>query len=85
MASVYDKVRSVNSREDLIAFVRALRDDFKDNPQEWENDTLAFYLDAMAAWIEDMDGVYKNIGEQPPTEPSWQVVAKILLAAKAYE
>ncbi len=46
---------------------------------------LAWQLSAMASWIEDMDGYYKNIGELLPQTPSWRTLADILYASKMYE
>jgi hypothetical protein len=28
---------AIDSREDLVTFVRALRQDLRDNPESWEN------------------------------------------------
>ena len=58
-----EAVGTVRSRPDCAAFVRTLLGDLKDNPDEWENTTLEDYLEAVAAWIEDMPGYYKNEGK----------------------
>jgi len=76
---------SIHSREDFIAFVNALSKDFQDNPDEWENDNIGRYLEALAAWTHDMDGLYHNTGETPPTDVNWKFIAQLLLAAKIYE
>ena len=38
-------------------------------PEEWENRDLPSYLEAIAAWVDDMDGYYRNLGEDSPTSP----------------
>ena len=90
MSVVTDKLvgESTNvivSRDDLVAFVRRLRCDLLENRDAWENSTLDSYLEAMAAWIEDSDGYYRNMGQPVPQTPSWKTLADILLAAKVYE
>ena len=52
---------------------------------DWENPTLDRYLEALAAWIHDMPGYFKNQHIEEPREPSWRLVATILHAAKTYE
>jgi hypothetical protein len=84
-SSLDEQVETVQSREDLAGFVRDLVNDLRTRPGEWENDRLDTYLEAVAAWIEDMDGYYQNRGEAAPQEPSWKLLGEILLAAKSYE
>ncbi len=76
---------SVGSRHALAAFVRALLRDMRESPDTNENRDLGSYLEAMAAWIEDMDGYYADRGEPLPEQPSWRTVAEILAAAAVYE
>ena len=82
---VDEAVKHIRSRDDFVAFVRALRRDFQDNPSAWENDTLTSYLDALAAWVEDMDGYLDHAGEKNAQHPSWKHLAESLLAARVYE
>ena len=77
--------RAVRSREDLAEFVRRLAHDLKQRPEEWENVDLGDFLEAMSAWVDDMDGFYKNRGEAVPTQPDWMTFAEILEAARIYE
>jgi len=80
-----EQVDSIRSREDFVLFVRSLLRDFEDNPNNWQNDDLKSYLDAIAAWVDDMDGFYQNQGEPVPLQLDWKVLGQILLAAKFYE
>ena len=77
--------KSIQSREDFVAFVKALTKDLRDNPQTWENRTLEQFIEAIAAWVEDLDGYYINQGKPVPKQPDWRVVSDILMAAKMYE
>lgn len=82
---LHDIVENVKTKEELIQFIHHLRKDLLANEEEWENVSLADYLDAMAAWMEDMDGYYKNTGQPIPEQASWKTLADILFAATMYE
>lgn len=75
----------VASRGDLVSFIRMLAEGLKREPVLWENTDLKRFLEAMAAWIEDVDGFFLNSGERVPENPTWKLVAQILAAAAAYE
>ena len=75
----------VKSREDFVEFVGALITDLFANKHEWENDRLDSYLEAISAWVQDMDGYYLNANKSLPENINWNVIAQIFLAAKYYE
>lgn len=79
------RVESVESREDFAVFVRDLLRNFEERPESWENRDLGSFLDAAAAWTEDMDGYFQNSGGQTPEQPDWRTFARILMAARMYE
>jgi DNA polymerase III delta prime subunit len=62
-----------------------LRQDLSAHPEEWENKTLGDFLDALSAWVEDMDGYYQNNSRAMPESLDWKNIAEMLLAAKYYE
>lgn len=76
---------AIQSREEFVTFVRNLSTDFRDNNVTWENITVERYLEALAAWANDMDGYYKNKGEVAPDDINWNFIAQLLIAAKVYE
>lgn len=82
-----EQVEAIQTREDLVAFVRALLADLVENADkaEWENPTLERYLEALAAWTEDMDGYFLNTGQPIPEQPTWNLIGQMLYAAKIYE
>ncbi|MEH7356242.1 hypothetical protein V7150_22260 [Neobacillus drentensis] len=82
---LYEKVENVNSREDLIEFINHLRMDLQTNKDEWENITLEDFLEAMEAWVNDMEGYYSNSNQSVPKQPSWKTIADILYASSMYE
>jgi hypothetical protein len=79
------QIESLKTRQDLATFVLALAEDYDTLPDSWENDHLSVYLKAIAAWVSDMDGYFQNRGETVPEQPTWRLLASILLAAKHYE
>jgi uncharacterized NAD(P)/FAD-binding protein YdhS len=79
------RVDTITSRADFVRFVRDLCTEIESSAENWENSDLRSYLEAMAAWTEDMDGYYRNSGQSLPQQPSWKILAEILLAARVYE
>jgi hypothetical protein len=82
---LHQQVAGVDGKQALADFVEALREDLRTNPSEWESATLDRFLGALASWIEDSDGYYRNRGEPVPTLPSWRNIAEMLAAARVYE
>lgn len=80
-----EQVNTIASREDFVSFVRNLLNNFREDPGSWENRDLVSFLNAIAAWVEDMEGYYENRGELMPQQPDWKVLGQIFLAAKFYE
>lgn len=75
----------IRTRKDFVGFVKALSKDLHENPATWENGDLERFLEAIGAWVEDMDGYYLNVGMPVPQQPDWRVVGDILMAARVYE
>lgn len=76
------RIPFIASRQDLASFVRALLEDLKKNPDDWENLTIERYLESMAAWIIDADAYFRD---QSSPKPTWETVGAILIAPKFYE
>ena len=66
---------NITSKKDLAEFIVMLQENLKTSQDEWENDRLDLFLDALAAYLDDCD----------VDEFSWCFVAGSLLAAKIYE
>jgi hypothetical protein len=75
----------VTSREELAQFVLALRTDLAEHPDEWENVTLDRYLEALAAYIADAPGWYRNNNIALPPNGDWTFFARVLAGAAIYE
>lgn len=82
---LYEQAEAISTRDELVAFIRRLRTDFGATGEDWENADLPRYLEALEAWANDLPGYFGNRGEPIPEEPSWSLIAQLLLAAKYYE
>jgi hypothetical protein len=76
----------VATREDLRRLVGQMHADFVESGVlEWENAALERFLEAMARYLDDLDGYFHNRGESVPDQPDWHLVALLLVAASGYE
>lgn len=76
----------VKDRQSFIEFIHQLRASFLKEEAHWENKTLDDYLNAMAAYAEDIQGYYNNTGQNTDAnKPSWKTFADILAGAGVYE
>ncbi|MFB7334072.1 hypothetical protein ACFC00_20875 [Streptomyces adustus] len=75
----------VQTRDELVAFVRELHQDYLRQGHDWENRTLDSFLEALAAWIADSDGWYRNFDKKLPANGDWTFIARALSAATVYE
>jgi hypothetical protein len=75
----------VETREDAARTVRAMLSDLRTHPGAWENSTLERYLEALAASLTDLDGAYAHRGETIPDQPTWRLLAELLVMASDYE
>ena len=83
---IVKKINRVNSQQDLAEFVEYLRETHGNLPDWWKNHDLPAFLEALSAWIEDMDGYYKNKNiPYDENNISWKNIADMLYAASIYE
>ena len=76
----------VTNRESFIKFLDLLFQDFKENPECWENKNLGDFLEAMSSYSADIQGYYDNTNQKvDANEASWQLFADILKGATMYE
>jgi len=80
-----EQAEKIQTHDDLVLFIQHLIRDLRTCPERWENTGLEAYLEAVAAWINDMDGYYRHRGETAPQHLTWRQVGEILLAARIYE
>ncbi|WOX26428.1 DUF7660 family protein [Streptomyces solicathayae] len=75
----------IRTRDELVAFVRELHEDYVSRGHDWENHTLDRFLEALAAWMASSDGWYWNAGKDLPADGDWTFIARALKAATRYE
>ena len=83
-----DKISSykVTNRDSFIKFLELLRNDLLINKESWENRNLEDFLEALAAYSEDIQGYYDNTEQNKSAdEASWEVFADIFKGAIIYE
>ena len=73
----------VNDRQSFIRFLELLRIDYLKNQNDWENQTIDKFLEAMSAYTNDIQGYYDNTQQNVNADiPSWKVFADILKGSK---
>jgi hypothetical protein len=76
----------VPDRQSYINFLELGHQDYLKNPTECENSTLYNFLQAMASYMEDIQGYYDNTNQNINADiPLWKAFADILMGAKIYE
>ncbi len=85
MSELLKAAEQVHDRESFITFVSTLSADYKLNRASWEHQDLVTFLEALASWIEDMDGYYENMGTESPKNVDWGIFKDALMAARIYE
>ena len=79
-------IERLHSKEDFSNFLDVLYQDYKENKSEWENIELEDFLEALARYLRDVDGYYKNLKiDVNSKQPSWRLFADILCGARVYE
>ncbi|RMH87395.1 hypothetical protein EBB59_13090 [Lysobacter pythonis] len=82
---LFDYAKTVSSRMDFVRFVEYLNRDRQEKSNEWGNQTLEQFLGGLSGFVNDMDGYYKNIGDNVDVEQiTWRMAAEMLLAATVY-
>ncbi|MET8833529.1 hypothetical protein ABZV78_06395 [Micromonospora sp. NPDC004540] len=78
-------VETVETHEDLTGFVFALEANLHHDPEAWENRTLESYLDALQRFTTSLDSWARNNAQALPVQPTWHLIARLLLIARTYE
>ena len=76
-------IDSVTDKESLLQFMKMLINDYRENSQEWERDSIDEYLDAMIAWVNDFSKCQYN--DIDWNKIDYSVIARILYMGKIYE
>ncbi|MFL6055442.1 MAG: hypothetical protein ACJ72W_21450 [Actinoallomurus sp.] len=80
-----DGLDEVSSHVDAAGIVSQMLNDLRAHPTDWENPTLERFLDALAASLEGLPGLYAHRGQQFPAQPTWKLLTEALVMASGYE
>lgn len=69
--------KEVTSKTNLIDYLHYLRKNLQEKPTEWNNISLADYLEAIEAWLIDSRAL--------PETADWRMAAELFFAGKIYE
>ncbi|WP_330441756.1 DUF7660 family protein [Flavobacterium sp. C4GT6] len=78
--------KQITSRKDFVEFLKLLHKYYASKPEDWENNTLESFLEALSAYADDIPKYYKNTKQdRSPETADWQVFADMLKGAIVYE
>ena len=83
--SVHDLLDTVTDADALAGFLLALRDDLTAHPDQWQNGDVCACLEAMAAWVRDMERSNNAKGDSLGQLNPFQLCAILVYAMKIYE
>ena len=69
-----------SDKKSFLIFINALRSDFIDNREQWENWTIDDFLESIGRWVEDYQGDDIRF-----LKPDWKTFAAMLYMGKLYE
>lgn len=82
---LYEFISKISTKDEFIAFIEQLKNDKLEKPEEWENSDIQSYLTGISSWVDDMDGYYKNLGKNIPSNINWNFIATLFYVGKIYE
>ena len=75
----------VNSKEEFMRFLDELQCDYMQRGEEWENKDINEYLAGVRSWVDDMDGYFRNMNLDIPSNIDWKFIATLFYVGKIYE
>jgi hypothetical protein len=87
MSNIEKQIEDIKTKQDFLRFIDLLINDYRENQEKWENQSVEDFLDAMCRWTESIEAYYKNneVSGVDLTAVTWRVFADILIAPKYYE
>lgn len=73
----------IDQKEAFLAFLDAMKEDYLANPTDWDNTTIAEYMDAMKSWIENFSACEWNDIDWDKLD--YAAMARILYMGRIYE
>jgi len=75
---IEDTLNSINTKKDFENFLKLFQENLSSKRGDWENNDLESYIEAIYGYVYDLN-------DKQLSNPSWQLLAEILLAARTYE
>ena len=83
---IHEYVDQIKSHKDFMKFIELLIEDYKSTGTEWENNNLEAYLEGTLSFMHNIEGyIYFNKDNIDLKQPTWRIMALILLCARVYE
>lgn len=73
--NIYEFTQNVSSKYEFIEFLKLLKRNLEEKPEEWENDDITSFIEGLSGY---------SVGSIHEV-PSWKLFSEILLAARVYE
>lgn len=80
-----ESIKKIDSKNDFIKFIESLADDKSNNSLDWKNVDIGSYLNSIKSWVEDIEGYYKNMNLNIPSNIDWKFIATLFYVGKIYE
>lgn len=78
MKEYIDLLGQIQNKNDFIRFMELFRKNIR-------NESVQEYLESVCAWIEDMEGYYKNVNRVLPQNINWDFIATLFYVGSIYE
>lgn len=76
---------NIDSRKDFIHFLKEFYSEYLKNGNNWENNDLNSFLEALSAYAGEIDGYYQNCKLDIENISPWKIVSDMLQGASIYE
>lgn len=78
MTEHIEMLDKINSKKDFLKFMELYLPTVADA-------AVKEYLESVTAWVEDMDGYYKNMDKEEPQNINWNFIATLIYVGGIYE
>ncbi|WP_024773023.1 DUF7660 family protein [Aquimarina macrocephali] len=77
---------NIQSKREFISFLKGLLEEHQKHPENWKNNTIEEFLEAMIRYSKDVQHYYNNTDQDINSdEAQWKVFADIIKGASIYE
>lgn len=77
---LFEKLNAAKDKQSFLEFLQALRNDFVENKETWENISIDDFLESIGRWVKDYHNDDINFDK-----PNWKTVSAMFYMGKLYE